>query len=60
MTDGVAVFDDVFTFLNIFNEHLVTGGRVLIQDDALAIDGNDFSFFLSLQADHYAVCRINF
>ena len=60
MTDGVTVFYDVITFLHILNENFMTSWCVLIQDYCFVINGNDFTFFLWLQADDDAVCRINF
>ena len=60
MTDGIAVFDDVFSLFDIFDKNLVTGWCVLINNNLLAVCFDDFSFFLWLQADYHTVCRINF
>ena len=60
MANRIAVFDDVGTLRGIFNQHFVTSGCILIQDNLLTVYLNDSTFLLGLQAYHNAVGRINF
>ena len=60
MTNGIAVFDDVCAFGRILDEHFVTSGCILTDDHFQAVDFDDVTLLLGLQADNHAVCRINF
>ena len=59
MTDGVAVLDDVLTFLDILDEYFVTCRGVLGQCDLLTIHLNDIALLLGGETYDNAVGGIN-
>ena len=60
MSDGVAIFDDVFALGCVVDEHLVPGRCVLCQGDVFSVNVDLFSLVERAQANHYRVCRIDF
>ena len=59
VTDGIAIFDDVFSLFHVLDQYLVTCWCVLFDGNLLTVHLDNLSFFLRLQTDHYAICRIN-
>ena len=59
MTNGVAVLDDVLTLLLVGDENFVSCRRVLQNGNLFAVNFNDVTLFLFLQADDNGVGGVN-
>ena len=59
MTDGITVFDDVFAFLCVTDEHLMSYGNIFQQGDLLMIHLNGFPLVHRAQTDDDGVGRVD-
>ena len=60
VSDGVAILDDVFTFVQVGQHHFVSGRCILQHGDVLSVDGDSFSGIQCLDSHGNIVGRVNF